>query len=65
MSPYIAHSAVYILLLVFWDQKNYSEKSKNIIGLDIYILNSLNYLNLNLIYISHCMTSLLKLEITV
>ena len=36
-----------------------------IIGLDSYILNSLNYLNLIWIYISHCMTSLLKLEITV
>ena len=35
------------------------------IGLDSYILNSLNYLNLIWIYISHCMTSLLKLAITV
>ena len=32
---------------------------------DSYILNSLSYLNLIWIYMSHCMTSLLKLEITV
>ena len=38
---------------------------KKIIGLDSYILNSLSYLNLIWIYMSHCMTSLLKLEITV
>ena len=42
-----------------------SEKSENIIGLDSYILNSLNYLNPIWINISHCLTSLLKLKITV
>ena len=42
-APYIVHSAVYILLLVLWDQKKYSEKSENIIGLDPYILNSFIY----------------------
>ena len=47
------------------DQRKYSGKSENIIGLDSYILNSLSYLNLIWIYMSHCMTSLLKLEITV
>ena len=47
------------------DTANFSEKSDNIISLDSYILNSLNNLNLIWIYISHCMTSLLKLEITV
>ena len=41
------------------------EKSEHIIGLDSYILNNLSYLNLIWIYMSHCMTSLLKLEITV
>ena len=55
---------VYILLLVIYDQQKYSEKSENIIGLDSYILNSLNHLNLVCIYISHCITSLLKLEIS-
>ena len=53
--PYIVHSAVYILILVLWDQQNYSEKSENIIGLDSYILGSLNYLNLIWICISHFM----------
>ena len=47
------------------DQRKYSEKSENILGLDSYILNSLNYLNVIWTYISHRMTSLLKLEITV
>ena len=42
-----------------------SEKSENIIGLDSYILNSLDYLNSIWINISHCLTSLLKLKITV
>ena len=64
-APYIVHSAVNILLLVLLDQRKYSEKSEDIIGLDSYILNSLSYLNLIRIYMSHCMTSLLKLEITV
>ena len=45
--------------------QKYSEKSENIIGLDSYILNSLNYLNLIWLYISHCKTSFLKLEIIV
>ena len=43
----------------------FSEKPENIIGLDSYILNSLNYLNVIWTVISHCMTSLLNLEITV
>ena len=43
----------------------FREIGTNIIGLDSYILNSLNYLKLIWIYISHGMTSLLKLEITV
>ena len=43
----------------------YSKKSGNILGLDSYILNSLNYLYVIWTYISHCMTSLVKLEITV
>ena len=64
-SAVIVHSADYILLFVLCDQQKYSEKSENIIGLDSYILNSLNYLNLIWLYISHCMTSLPKLEITV
>ena len=51
--------------LIFLFSQKYSLKSENIIGLDSYILNSLNYLNLIWLYISHCMTSLLKLEITV
>ena len=55
----VPYACIYIFNL------KYSEKSENIIGLDSYILNSLNYLNLIWIYISHCMTSLLKLEITV
>ena len=61
--PYIYHSTVYILLLVLLDQEKYSEKSENIIGLDSYILNIFSHLEPIWIYISHCMTSLLKLEI--
>ena len=64
-APYIARSVVYIFILVLCDQQKYSEKSENMIGLDSYIQNSLNYLNLIWIYINHCLTSLLKLEITV
>ena len=52
---------VYILLLVLCDQQKYSEKSEEFIGLDSYILN---HLNLVCIYISHFMTSLLKLKIS-
>ena len=40
-------------------------RKQTIIGSDSYILNSLSYLNQIKINISHCMTSLLKLEITV
>ena len=50
--------------MVLCDQQKYSEKSENIIGLDSYILNSLNHVNLICYYISHCMTSLLKFEIS-
>ena len=53
------------LLLVLSDQKKYSEKSENIICLDPYILNSFSYLDPISINVSQCMTSLLKLEITV
>ena len=47
------------------DQQIYSEESENIICLDPYILNSFSYLDPISINVSQCMTSLLKLEITV
>ena len=54
-------------IFYFWSfeiRKNtYSEKSENVIGLDSYISNSLNYLNLIWFYNSYCFTLLLKLEI--
>ena len=52
-------------VLYFEISRNILRNQKNIIDLDSYILNNLNHLNLIWIYISHCMTSLLKLEITV
>ena len=66
---YILHdkmsiNAVYILLLVLWDQRTYSERSEKIIGLDPYILNGLSYLDPIKINVIQCRTSLLKLEIT-
>ena len=56
-------SSIVQFMFYFWS----FEISRNILrkGLDSYILNSLNYLNLIWLYISHYMTSLLKLEITV
>ena len=45
------HSAVYILLLVLWDQHEHSEKSE-MIGLDSYSRQVFNYLDTILIYIS-------------
>ena len=43
-----------------------SRKKKNdFIGLDSYILNSFSYLSPIWVYVSHCMTSSLKFEITV
>ena len=55
-------------IFYFWSfeiSRNILRNQKNTIGLDSYILNSCNYLNLIWIYISHCMTSLLKHEVTV
>ena len=60
-------SSIVQYIFYFWSfeiSRNILEISENIIFLDSYILNSLNYLNLIWIYINHCMT-LLKLEITV
>ena len=61
-------SSIVQFIFYFWSfeiSRNISKKSENIIDLDSYILNSLNNLNTFWIYISHCMTALLKLEITV
>ena len=64
-------SAIVQFIFYFWSfeiSRNillYSEKSENIIGLDSYILNIFSHLEPIWIYISHCITSLLKLEITV
>ena len=49
--PYLVHGTVNILLLVLLDQQEFSEKSEKNIGLDSYILNSLNYLSIIWIYI--------------
>ena len=60
-------SSIVQFIFYFWSfeiSRNIHRNQKNIIGLDSYILYSLNHLNLIWIYISHCMTSLLKLEIT-
>ena len=54
-----------IVQFILSDQQKYSEKSENIICLDPYILNSFIYLDPISINVSQCMTSLLKLEITV
>ena len=56
-------------IFYFWSfeigRLKYSEKSEKIVCLDSYVLNSLSSLDTIWIYISHYMTSLLKLEITV
>ena len=54
-------------IFYFWSfeiNRNIPRNQKTIIGLDSYILNSLDYLHIIWIYISHCMTFLLKREIT-
>ena len=55
----------FIFYFVPLRQQKYSEKSENIICLYPYILNSLSYLDPISITVSQCMTSLLKLKITV
>ena len=54
-------STIVQFIYYFWSFD--SEKSENVI--DSYILNIYSHLEPIWIYISHCMTSLLKLEITV
>ena len=52
----------------FWSfeiSRNILRKSENVICLDQYILNSFSYLDPISINVSQCMTSLLKLEVTV
>ena len=61
-------SSIVQFIFNFWYfeiSRNILRKSENVICLDPYILNSFSYLDPLSINVSQCMTSLLKLEITV